>query len=259
LLAKLAETSDAFEAKLAALPSSQDCQRHPGNEAVLLIDRSWQDKRPVYGCPACADDVRATRRARRMDAAGIPSDVRHASLANFDVGRPCVNPEHHTPAHFLAAAQKLQAGEIRNLILCGEAGIGKGHIAASLAIAALDEGQSVAWIDCAALFQSYHEAYRDNSTVEVIEKYAGADLTVLDELGLRDLPADGEEILFAILDRRHKRGRSTVLLGNHAKATTTKWLGGRITDRLRSGGCILRYGEWESMRGKTKDGSGDEF
>lgn len=259
LLTRIEAQSSAFEASLSALPSSKPCQRHPSQTAVLLIDRSWQDKRPVYGCPACADDVRAARRTRRIAATGIPADVRHATLANFDTARPGIAAAYHTPAQFLEAARKLQDSEIRNLILCGKPGIGKGHLAAALAITFLDAGRTVAWTDCATLFQAYHEAYKTNTTARVIHHHATAALLVLDELGLRDLPADGEEILFAILDRRHKSALPTILMGNQPAEKTKQWLGGRITDRLRSGHCLLRYGEWESLRGKTGDGAGDEF
>ncbi|MDB6117404.1 MAG: putative replication protein DnaC [Verrucomicrobiaceae bacterium] len=259
LLARIAEQSGAFESHLNSLPSSQPCPRHPDQTAVLLIDPSWRQKRPVYGCPMCADEVRAKRRARRLHDAGLPADVRHATIENFQTDRPGIETAHHTPSQFIEAARRFQAGDARNLILSGKPGIGKGHLAGALAIAALDAGRTVAWTDCASLFQAYHDAYRDNTTAAVVNRHAQAALLVLDELGLRDLPADGEEILFAILDRRHKDLLPTILLGNQPAEITKKWLGGRITDRLRSGGCILRYGEWESMRGKDGDGAGDEF
>lgn len=259
LLTTIREKSDVFEAQLEAAPKSQPCERHPDQNAVLLFDASWKAAKLVYGCGECAGDIQTRRRTRRIERAGIPCDVRHATLENFDAMRPNVKPEFQSPSQFLEAAQKFKREEARNALFCGIPGIGKGHLGGALAIEAIDAGEDVAWIDCAGLFSAYHAAYGDNSTDEVIDRYATADLLVLDEICLRALPADGEEILFAIIDRRHKSSRRTIMLGNKPAKEVKEWIGGRIYDRLKSGGCLFRYGEWDSMRGKTKDGSGDEF
>lgn len=82
-----------------------------------------------------------------------------------------------------------------------------------------------------------------------------ADLLILDELCLRDLPADGEEILFTLFDSRQKTARRTLCLGNKPAQETRLWLGDRISDRLRSGGVTFCYGAWQSMRGGAGDGA----
>jgi len=258
-MARLEANAIAFEAKFNAAPKSKECERHPGCQAVLLECASWNAGEPVYGCAECNGEVQARRRAVRLSKVGIPGDVHHATLDNFQTNRPGVVAGTHTPEQFLDAARRFHSGEVRNLILSGTPGVGKGHLAAALAIAALDEGRSAAWITCVDLFSEYHRAYRDYSTREVVNRYGCAAITVLDEICLRELPADGHEILFAILDKRHKARRQTILLGNLPANSTKAWLGDRITDRLRSGGCILRYGEWESMRGTSLDGSGEGF
>lgn len=259
LLSTIREKSDVFEAQLEAAPKTQPCDRHPDQSAVLLFDASWKAGELVYGCGECAGDIQTRRRTRRIERAGIPCDVRHATLENFDTQRPNVNIEWKSPSQFLEAAFKFKRGETRNVLFCGIPGIGKGHLAGALAIEAIDAGEDVAWIDCAGLFSAYHQAYTTNETAEVIAKYSYAYLLVLDEICLRALPADGEEILFAIIDRRHKSNRRTIMLGNKPAKEVKEWIGGRIYDRLKSGGCLFRYGEWDSMRGKSKDGSGDEF
>lgn len=259
LLDRLRETSDAFEARLAALPQEKPCAQHPPQTAVLHVEKSFKAGEPVYDCPACLEERRARRRLRRAGEAGIPADVRHATLENFDIHRPDVNPACHTPAHFLDAAQAFAAGRVRNGILSGAPGIGKGHLAAAIAMARLDAGQSVVWTDCAGLFHEWHRAYEDGATDDVLRHHVRADLLVLDEVCLREMPRDGEEILFAVLDRRHKAGRQTLLLSNSTGGIIKEWIGGRLYDRLKSGGCCYCYGEWESMRGTGQDGAAWDF
>jgi DNA replication protein DnaC len=193
----------------------------------------------------------------KLHRVGIPFDVCGSTIDNFHLDRPNVKTGEgfNSPSKFLEFAEMHRCGEIRNLILAGTPGIGKGHLAAALAIEAIDAGKRVAWIECARLFGSYHAAYATQSTDRVIEPLVSADLLVLDEICLRKLPEDGEEILFTVLDGRHKAKRQTILLGNKTAKETRAWLGERIRDRLNSGGLRFAFGEWDSMRGNDADGA----
>lgn len=256
LQATIRAKSEAFEAMLDTQPQRKACEFH-GTPAILNREASLVAAKPVWTCPACESERLAKRHSKRIEAAGIPADVRHATLSNFDTNRPdakktdgCVSP-----AKFVESAKRFQAGEVRNVGFAGTPGIGKGHLAAALCIDAIARGKRAAWIECARLFNAYHRAYKTDETDAVTDRYATAHLIVLDEICLRDLPADGEEILFGILDRRHKAGLQTIFLGNAPAEAIRKWLGSRIVDRLRSGGVAFCYGEWASMRGGEKDGA----
>lgn len=251
----------ARDAELDALPQEQDCPAH-GAGCAKLDRQNMRGDEPLYTCPECEAEKKteaaAKRRVERLIYAGIPADALHATLENFDVERPNVNTNHHSPSKFAAAAVAFREQRVRNLILCGSPGIGKGHIAAALAILAYDAGKSIAWIDCFGLFRAVHAAYgsQDTSPEDITRQLGSTHLLVLDELCLRELPADGEEIIFTILDARHKAGKQTILLGNKIAAEVRSWLGSRISDRLRSGGVVFCYGEWDSMRGTDADGAG---
>lgn len=257
LLDAIRAKSEAFMAMLDAQPQTRTCHIESHGFASLNHAASLEAAKPVYSCPMCEHEAMIARQMRRIEAAGIPADVRHATLANFVLERPGVKSGEGLvpPAKFREKAEIFAAEGVRNLVLAGTPGIGKGHLAAALAILAITKGQSVRWIECARLFSEYHRAYKQDRTDGVLDAYTRPALLVLDEIGLRDLPADGEEILFAILDARHKSGRQTILLGNKTAKESREWLGSRITDRLRSGGISFCYGEWESMRGKDQDGA----
>lgn len=259
LLDSLRAKSEAFLTLLDAQPQTRRCPVETHGLASLNQEASLKAAQPVYSCPQCEHEAMMARVHKRIEAAGIPADVRHATLTNFMLERPEVRTGEGLvpPAKFREKAESFAAGSVRNLVLAGTPGIGKGHLAAALAIHAITQGQSVRWSECARLFKDYHRAYGQDRTDHVLETHTRPALLVLDEIGLRDLPADGEEILFAILDTRHKTGRRTILLGNKTARESREWLGTRITDRLRSGGIAFCYGEWASMRGSTHDAAAE--
>lgn len=250
LLGSIQAKTSAFEAELAAMPPSRDCGQHPGTLAVMIHEASLHAGRAVYRCPLCAGDENNKARERRLINAGIPSDVRHATLSNFRTDRPIVQGN---PSEFVRIGQALIDGTARNAILAGTPGIGKGHIGAAVAIARIDAGWPVAWVECSTLFRAVHKSYGEGGPDAIFHRYISANLLVLDEIALRALPADGEEILFTILDGRHKAGTQTILLSNETLPVVREWLGERIRDRLNSGKVLRHYGEWASMRGEEAD------
>lgn len=256
LLGSIQAKTAAFEAELAAMPPSRDCKQHPGTMAVMIHEASLQAGRAVYRCPLCAGDENQKARERRLIAAGIPSDVRHATLENFRTDRPGIKTG--TPAEFIRIAQAIHDHTARNAIFAGTPGTGKGHCAAAVAIARIDAGWPVAWVECSALFRAVHRSYEAGGPDAIYSRYIVVNLLVLDEIALRALPADGEEILFTILDGRHKAGTQTILLSNETLPKIREWLGERIRDRLNSGTVLRHYGQWASMRGEEDDAA-DKF
>ncbi|TDU81638.1 DNA replication protein DnaC [Prosthecobacter fusiformis] len=258
LIRQIAERSEKFDRELDAQPQALPCAKHGPKMRILDREASRQAAKPAYTCAACVQDQRVKRSLGRVEEAGIPTDVRHATLDNFHTDRPGVKKEHgfQPPTAFLEAARQFAEGRMRNLFLAGTPGIGKGHLAAALSRQEILKGRSVRWVECARLFAACHRAYSADGMEAVIARYTAPALLVLDELCLRDLPSDGEEILFAILDHRHKNARRTLLLGNKPAQETRAWIGDRISDRLRSGGVTFCYGEWQSARGTDWDGSG---
>ena len=259
MLERIFSRSNIFENQLGEAPAVISCPNcdHPANKD---IEESWRQKRVVHICNNCAENTRQQKIGAAIERAGIPTDVREATIENFAVNRPGVvtGTGFQTPEQFRSAAIRFKEKGKRNLILGGTVGIGKGHLAAALAIHFISQGWKVAWIECSRLFRDYHAAYKTNSNEEMADRLGTVGLLVLDEICLRDMPADGEEILFSILDRRHKDSKPTILLSNKPAIEVKKWLGDRITDRLRSGGVIFAYGEWQSMRGTTADGATQE-
>jgi DNA replication protein DnaC len=263
-MASLEEKGRLTLQMIEATPQTTTCPKCQGDAfldrtSVYLDDITGRPTIPIYVCPACTRAKQLQHKRDQLIKIGIPADVLDATLANFKTDRPNVKTGvgFSTPTDFLESAYRLEGGVIRNLILSGTCGIGKTHLAAALAKKESRPGRRIAWTTCAKLFADYHNAYKDNSTEKVIAPLINANLLVLDEICLRRLPDDGEEILYNIIEPRSKSSGRTILLGNKPAGETREWLGERIRDRLKSGGLDFRYGEWASMRGTENDGAND--
>ena len=111
-------------------------------------------------------------------------------------------------------APQVPAAQIRDLaglgfvdraepvILVGESGTGKSHLAIGLGIAACLAGRRVRFVTTASLVNELREARDDRSLSRVVARYGRIELLVLDELAYVPLSAADAELLFQVLDER---------------------------------------------------------
>lgn len=109
----------------------------------------------------------------------------------------------HLPAatiYELAAGGFIDRGE--PVIMIGEPGTGKSHLAIALGIAACMQSRRVRFTTAASLVNELIEARDDHTLSKVVARYARYDLVVLDELAYVPLGAAEAELLFQVLDAR---------------------------------------------------------
>jgi DNA replication protein DnaC len=123
-----------------------------------------------------------------------------------------------------------------NVLLLGNSGIGKTHIALAPGLAACQQGHRVRFTTAAALVHELIEARDQQKLLRFQKQIAGYELLIVDELGFVPLSKTGAELLFEMLSQRYKRG-STLLICNLPFAEWTEVLGsehltGTPLDRL---------------------------
>ncbi len=100
-----------------------------------------------------------------------------------------------------------------DVLLLGNAGVGKSHIAQAIGMAAIHAGFSVLYREAHVLFEDLMLAHATGERANVIGAYSEIPLLIVDDLGMRKLPASAAEDLLEIVMRRYERA-STILTSN---------------------------------------------
>ncbi len=95
----------------------------------------------------------------------------------------------------------------------GQAGVGKSHIAQAIGMAAIHAGFGILYREAHVLFEDLLLANAIGERPETIATYSEIPLLIIDDLGMRKLPANAAEDLLEIVMRRYER-TSTILTSN---------------------------------------------
>lgn len=188
---------------------------------------------------------RAERRERRRLL-----DARFPAMKHLEEFRFADNPK-IPQATIAALAEGSWITDRESVILIGDSGTGKTHLATALAICACQQGRRVRFTTLAALANELQEAESRRELARVVARYARTELVVLDELGYLALPDGAAELVFQVLSERHERGSLIVTtnlpFGEWTKVFPDARLAKAVVDRLTHRAHIIDTGT-ESWR-----------
>jgi DNA replication protein DnaC len=145
-------------------------------------------------------------RAARSEAARAarpPRELRgHKSIEDFDF---TFNPK-VPKARVLDLATCAFIERKENVLLIGNAGVGKSHIAQALGQRACRAGHSVLYVTAHDMLRQLRAARADGTFDCKFLRFTSPALLVIDDLGLRPLVADEHVDLFEIIRQRYERG-----------------------------------------------------
>lgn len=177
------------------------------------------------------------RVARRMKAAGFPY---LKTLAEFDIKQlnKSVSPAF---LNELATCQFVKDG--RNIIMIGNPGRGKTHLAIALGIKACYESMRVIYKNAANLATELTEAKSEQRLGKLQKTLASADLLILDDISYITFNKAESELLFKVISDRSELG-STIITSN---VPFSKWnehfennaLVGALIDRITYKAYVL--------------------
>lgn len=166
---------------------------------------------------------------RRVKAAGFPV---LKTLDTFDfAAQPSINE---------ALVRELMGGAYienrENILVVGNSGTGKTHLASALAFAACAQGRRVRFFTVTGLVTKLLERREERSLEKLQRQLERADLLVLDELGYVPFSKSGGEVLFEVVSRAYER-TSLIVTTNLPFEQGTEVLGserltGALLDRL---------------------------
>lgn len=229
------------------------------NRALAMIDAGIAEIDPVEQearIKAHEDAEKAreswhlhTARENRKKEAGIPGRYLTASFLAWE-------PEGESQKTLHGEVQRWKAGPFRDgasVVLRGGVGTGKTWIACGLVADALDRGYSAIYSTAKAYTGKVKETYRRDAKEaesDVLGRFSGVDLLVLDEIG-RQFETQNEHLyLFDLVNERYNKGKPTIFLTNLDGEEFKTFVGDAILDRLKEGGSVILSLNWPSRRGE---------
>jgi DNA replication protein DnaC len=166
---------------------------------------------------------------RRLKAAKFPT---HKTLENFDfTAQPSVNKPLVTELSRCAYIDQRE-----NVLLVGNPGTGKTHLATALGIEACGRGKRVRFWRVTELITQLMEAREERVLTRMRGQLAKLDLLILDELGYVPASKLGAELLFDVISTAYER--SSVIVNTNlpferwAEVLGSERLTGAALDRL---------------------------
>ncbi len=182
------------------------------------------------------DKRHINRQMRLLRQAGFPTKKRFEDLVTDTL------PQDGREALPVLKALKFIT-ERRNVILIGNSGTGKTHMAIAIGILACEENYRVSFRTAAGLINEMVEARNENRLSLYLRQFKKIDLLILDELGYVTFDLAGAELLFQLLATRYET-MSTIITSNlgfsdWVKVFHDRALTATILDRITHHAMIL--------------------
>ena len=241
------------------------CPSHGDYTAIGTRHHYGNFHRDIWSkCPMCVKDAAAEENAKHVkakedaDKAKVEALLEHTAIPPRFIGRTFENyrAEQGTKAFNVRDICYTYAKEFdRNLktgaslVLSGNPGTGKSHLAAAILQGILPKHVG-AYVTLMDLIRKLRDTWRRDSEMtesQLLAKLQAIPLLVIDEVGVQ-YGTDGERsILFDVMDRRYREVRPTILMTNLGKEEFRTAVGDRVFDRLTEVARWVPF-DWASYR-----------
>jgi DNA replication protein DnaC len=209
-----------------------------------IIQSQGEGWPPIDLLSALVQDELTRRQDRLLEKREKRAEFRDAgkTLSNFDFD---FNKKMDRRLVFeLAAGHFIARNE--DALFLGPPGTGKSHLAQAIGRAAIQQGHKVIYREAHVLLEELAEATLDGTRKERFADLAAVPLLVIDDLGMRKLPATAAEDLLELIMRRYERA-STLMTSNRPVEDWGKLLGDAaavtaMLDRLLHHAHVLKCG-----------------
>ena len=163
----------------------------------------------------------------RYEKSGVPERYFNEALDTYKITNEMQATAAKAATNFLHA---VKCGEFKSLVMIGNAGTGKTHLACAL----LRELGGVYRIapDIVEEMRRAKSFTANDTEADIIKYYGHVSLLVIDEIGRGIAATDEKYMLYQILNARYNTRKPTVLISNFTKADFLQYIGVAAADRL---------------------------
>lgn len=139
-----------------------------------------------------------SKRGRAIKQAGFPSYKTFEGYSFEEIRIPTSITE-------TQLKELMFLGQKENLILYGNIGAGKTHMATALGMLACNQGKNVKFFRTSSLINHLSEAKKKNTLENFLKKFEKLDLLILDEWGYVPMDREGAQLIFQIISECYEK------------------------------------------------------
>ena len=206
------------------------------DEIINFINGKLLDLRDMTPEEIAARDAEIERRERQQAAqekierykkSGVPERYFYESLDTYKINNEMQTTAAKAATNFLHA---VKCGEFKSLVMIGNAGTGKTHLACAIIREAGGKYRTAP--DIVEEMRRAKSFTAAETEAEIIDYYGRIKLLVIDEIGRGISATDEKYMLYQILNARYNTRKPTVLISNLRKADFLQYIGVAAADRL---------------------------
>ena len=206
------------------------------DEIINFINGKLLDLRDMTPEEMAAHDAEIERRERQQAAqekierykkSGVPERYFNEALDTFKITNAMQSTAAKAATNFLHA---VKCGEFKSLVMIGNAGTGKTHLACGIIREAGGKYRTAP--DIVEEMRRAKSFTAAETEAEIIDYYGRIKLLVIDEIGRGISATDEKYMLYQILNARYNTRKPTVLISNLRKADFLQYIGVAAADRL---------------------------
>ena len=176
----------------------------------------------------------AQEKIERYQKSGVPERYFKESLDTYKITNEMQATAAKAATNFLHA---VKCGEFKSLIIIGNAGTGKTHLACGLIREA--GGQYRTAPEIVEEMRRAKSFTAAETEAEIIDYYGRVKLLVIDEIGRGISATEEKYLIYQLVNARYNTRKPTVLISNLGKSDFLQYIGVAAADRLVESAEIL--------------------